>query len=338
MRNLLLFFAFTLSTAVAHAQPPPEKRVHIEGEVMDATAKDLYKEAWTARERADYATCYAKVRAALGIQETPGTLALRGDCALELGRPDEAAHFLARSRTLMPADTKQRVVDHVEARLAAAKTQVATVTIILTPTDTKLSIDGKPVELVDGVAFLLPGSHILRGEHPERPATEAPYQALAGSEDEVRLELVKGAPPPPPVPAPNGNHASRVHPAWPIVTGVLAAGAIGTGIGLAVAASGKGNDVDRLGSGLDAVGPIDGACSPGHRADVARCDELNEAVEQHDLLVGASIGLLAGGVALGVVTAVLAASAAEDGSDSATVVILPSAGPTGGGLSIRATF
>lgn len=228
MRRALIISALMLGTATVHAQPP-SGRDQLDDEKMDATAKDLYRQAREAANHGDFTTCYAKVRAALGIQETPGTLGLRGDCALDLGRPAEAAYYLSRSRSLLPPGTAANAVAYIEERLAAAKAQIATVTIETQPPAARVFIDDSPAERVEGVAFLPPGAHTVRAEHPNHESTEQKVVATAGSEQTIDLVL-KPLGTGVPEPDPNGDHLPD--DGHDDSMGMTIAGAVVGGVGL----------------------------------------------------------------------------------------------------------
>ncbi|HZF55829.1 MAG TPA: hypothetical protein VE093_44745 [Polyangiaceae bacterium] len=236
-------------------------------------AYETYKAAWNLRK----------------AYEIAGNL---GNVALELGRPREAAEYFAYSRSLFPEQGSPEKLAVIEAGLAEARSQVATVRVEVRRSgnaddggiaDAEVLGDERGVRRapLGRELFLDPGQYTLRARLLGYADGERVIQAKKGSVETVVLTLE-------PIRMPDGWRAAAKEGATSKATAeparewrlpVIAAGfsvatvGLGLGIGAAVHAgarhTAKNEEWIKL---YDAAG--ESACYAGGGPRGASCDEL----------------------------------------------------------------
>ncbi|MEZ4445936.1 MAG: hypothetical protein R3B72_43070 [Polyangiaceae bacterium] len=314
--------AFGLATSIARAEPM---------EALKDTAKALYEEAKAARERQEWDYCYAKAKAAWGVQRHPKIAAALGDCSLDLGRPREAAEHLRFYLDRQREGGDPAFVAYVEKRYAEAKAQIATVTVTVNDPEAAVFLDEAPIATGKPL-FIDPGVHRfvarLGRQEAVRSLTLAP-----GSESPIELTLSPDDEPPPTPPPPGGDPGSPEYP-WLVGIGAgLTAAGLGAAIGLTVAANGKASDVDDLQAAILRDHP--GGCSDA----IAACGDLDDALKSQETLHNAALGLWIGTGVLALATGAYALFAYPGGTDEEPAVsllplhLVPLLGPGYLGLS-----
>ena len=223
-------------------------------------------------------------REALADRGEPGRLR-----ALELGKFRDAAEHAAFYLQNAPADRRAKA----ELVLNRAKQKIGTLTVDAQPAGAEVQLDGALVgqaPLHDAV-FVDPGEHFVLVRAPGLPdATQR--VVLAAGEAKTLALTATAAPPPPPPPPPPAREGWRPGVAVLATGGVLAAGGLATGIGLTVAANGKG--ASRV-AALDTLGSS--GCAHPTGTGMSQCAALlNEANSQSTLANGAVAGFVVGGV------------------------------------------
>jgi len=290
VRSLLVLCAFVLTcTATSAAQAQDTE------EALTATAKELFDAASAASDEGRFDECYAKAKAAWGVQQHYKIAGGIGDCAQDVGRHLEAAQNLRYFLEHRPATLPPEVLKYMQKRLGEAKTKIATVTISCNVPDATIRIDGNDVP-AGKETFLEPGAHAIEAEAAgHEPAARNPELA-AGAEQTIELTLTPTAPTPPGNGAPlDGSDGISI--VWPIATGAVALVGFGIGIGGLVGAGGAQSDVDELNDKLDALAPEDNACKPTVAASLAGdCSSLQDAVGDHGTFERMAIaGFVVGG-------------------------------------------
>ncbi len=302
-------------------------------DVLTATAKDLYHQAKDARSQDDWTTCYAKAKAAWGVQRHPKIAAALGDCALDLGKARESAEHLSFFLEHRSPGAQAALVAYVEKRLSEAKSTIGAVRLQWSVPAATVLVDGQAVDGQPGdgkrLVFVEPGTHQLIASHPGYQQLERQLVVAAGDELEVSLTLVKA-----PGPS-NGDSPGGASTAVLVIGYGVAVVGLGIGVGLTVASTGEANEADETTAALEAA-PNPRPC-PGD----PRCQQVQDGREARDSLAnGAMAAYLIGGAALvGTSLYWLLSRAAEPVADSAARVrLVPALSPTLQGLWLTAPF
>jgi len=294
-------------------------------DALTETAKALYDQAKDARSQDDWATCYAKAKAAWGVQHHPRIAGPLGDCALDLGKARESAESLTFYLKHRSANDQPELVGYLEKRLEEAKSAVGTVRLQLSVPAATVLVDGQAVDgqLVDGkrLVFLEPGTHQLVATHPGYQQLERQLLVAAGGEHELSLTLLR-------IPVShNGESGPDAGSAYPWLVGsgiVLTTLGIGFGIGLAVAAN------DQLDEARQLEATQTGCAHP--------CAPVREAFADADTLYSVSGGLFIGAGLAAVATIAYGVLAPVLADPPASAAIVPSAGPGVAGVAVVGTF
>lgn len=209
-----------------------------EAEAPEATEGPVLEDATESRARAAlvravgeynagrYQEAYALFLRAHELEPTARTLRGLGMVLFELRRYADSARRLSAAlhHRVRPLTDRQR--EQTEALLERARAFLVRVVVHVSPRDALLTLDGVPVELIDGELDLDAGDYTLVAQCEGcRPRT-AHIHALAGERTEISLVLPStrdssGGPPPP-------IGAARPNLAAPAVT-------LGTGVALVLA-------------------------------------------------------------------------------------------------------
>jgi len=266
-------------------------------------AEKEFEAAWAARKSWDIA-------GNLGLTEAA------------LGRWDEAATHLDYALRHIGGLAKPEQRKALEDRFAEAKTHVAAVTVNA-PAGAAISVDGKPVGVgpLEAPVFLSPGDHTVEA----RLASSADglgITVVAGEKKAVTLTPAGGA-------LPTATASGSGSPPEPrsaapaVVFGGFAAAGFAIGIGFTV-------------SGVLAESGVEGTTCPGGPETCPQ--EAQDDIDRRNAFIPAGIaGFTVGAAALGAMIAYLAWPNPPS-SASATVRVVPAAGPTGAGLTITGGF
>jgi hypothetical protein len=312
-------------------------------ETPDATvATQLFNAGRDAMKSGDYRAACPKLAESARLDAKVGTLARLAECEEKLGNLASARGHWQQAVNLARADHDNRLA-HVEEELARVDKVVPKLLFAVdgeAPADLVIRVDELHVGLGSlGVPLPVdPGSHTVSAAAAgKKPWLTSLVTAADGAVTTVRvpaLETVPVAPTPvppvPPAPGPAPDHppaaasgASPLRSAGLVVGGV---GVVGLGVGAAFAVVAK-QKLDQSNSGP-------GACV-GNECPRLGFDARTDARNAGNF---ATVFLVAGGsVAAGGALMWLLAprGTPEPGPSSASLVVVPSAGPGGAGLFLR---
>jgi hypothetical protein len=297
-----------------------------EGSAMTDKARQLYEEGLSAYKKGQWAESRAALLAAWSLNKHWQIAGLLADCEEQIGRHRDAAEHAAYYLKNSPADRHDRATK----LLSSAKANIATLMLQVEPAGAEILIDGVSVgraPLAEPV-FVEPGAHNVVARIVGRPDAARALTLKAGSEERIPLTVGEAAVPPPIEPR-------SMVPV--VVLGGVAAFGFATGIGLYIAGSDKRSTGEELHKGiLDAHR----SCVPGASNYDTRCAEVDAVSGSADTLHRAGFGLLVGGGAAVVGTAVylLWPSSMTTTTTGASVRVLPVATTTSGGLFAIGTF
>ena len=323
------------ASATAAAASAPSAAQNVPQAARDE-ARQLYDAGRAAEAKKDLALAYQHYRAAYDLFHHWQIAGALGHVAFALGKQEEAARgldqFLREAEDLAPSERNQRTKERDDAKKGLA------LLTIRAPAGTKVFVDGLGVgtaPLGAGGVFVIPGERKVTGKLGDVTMT-ATATAVVG-EKGVETELgvtaapeVTAAPTSPataaPTAAPTGTSpGAGVWFSPPRSTIIWAGGAvvlagIAVGIGSAVAASAKGEEVNRLCPG--------GLC-PGGMEETGQGHE-NQWATLSNVSFGFFLG--AGLAAAGTVTLALALPGAS-GKRAAVRVH-----PMGAGLGVTGSW
>ena len=340
---MLFALAFTAS-APASAQPagqPPAQG-------SAAQAEEHFQKGKALSKAGKVPEAYQSYLKAWELKKTYDIAGNLGSSELKLGKYRDAAVHLAYSLRNLPDTAALEQRQRVQQLLDEAKTQIGTITVIV-------SIDGATVTL-NGVSLGLspiaddqyvdPGATVtVEAKRDGYKTVSQSVTATKGGKYETKLILLPDAggtpvitPPPPPPEKVEREGQNKI----PIIVG--AAGAvIGIGLGavFTVIANGAASDAD------DGTPPGDSsACLDP--AIATQCSELQSSLKKSDTFSNLAMGsFIAGGVlAIGTVAYVLFAprgmlttsTTTTGASGPVTVSATPVMGADGGGLFLKGTW
>jgi PEGA domain len=240
-----LLTALLLVAPVVVAAPPTDD---------DATSQriaELYQRANVLYGKKSLAEAEALYREAWKLKKTYDVACNFGAIELDLGRPREAAEYLTFALQEFPAGEKPAAREQIKARLTLARSQVGAVRVRVNVAGAQVSVGDRVIgnAPIEDEVFVDPGLVTVSASAPGYEQTLSRVSVAKGGSADVELSLV------------------QARPRWPmVVTGVLAAGGLAAGAGLAVAANAKGGDAAAvratLGGGRSqCVGLTGGSCT-----------------------------------------------------------------------------
>jgi len=294
--SFALVLTVTALAPLAHAQPSRPAPAAASGTRADdlahkgndlalkhkwTEAAALFRQAWALKQSYD-------IGGNLGISE------------LALGNHRDAAEHLAFALGHFPANGKPEHRELLREKLAKAREQVGARTIEVDVAGAEVWVDGARIGAAPlaGEVFLDPGTRTVEARLAGYESAKRTIDVTKGSSDTITLVLRRSVATPPPV-AP----VVEKRPIWPaVVSGVLAAGGLAAGVGLTVAANGKGRDAATLRAKLGGGRSTCAGTTTG-----ADCGTLADALRSQGTLAKAALGsfviggaFAAAGVGLGV--------------------------------------
>ncbi len=260
-------------------------------------AAKLKAEGLKAMAAKDFRRAYELLGEALNNQKSFDLADAYGSAALELNKFREAAEYLAWSVAHAPPDQN---MDPTRKKLAAAKTECATVRLGANVTGADLFVDGTKVGAapLENERYLEPGPHVFEATHPDYVAARSDRTVPKSVDSVVDLVLKRKAAGRTDPPGPDGP-ADTTGPCWWPAIAFFSAGAVSLGIGGALVgvATSKKNTARDLSDGIAADG---GGCRPAADGFATRCDELESILSSADRMTWGYRGaFLAGGVLVG---------------------------------------
>ncbi|WP_129346045.1 PEGA domain-containing protein [Sorangium cellulosum] len=246
--------------ALAHAQGDSARvpAAETDGE----RAAPWFQEGLRAADETRWADAEAAYLKAWAITKTFDVAGNLGVVELKLGKPRQAAIYLAFSLRKAPPSTKAAKLDRLRRLIEQAKKLIGVVRARVTPPDAEVLVDGKPlpVEETAEEIFLEPGTHRITARRGGYIEGEKVVTVAAGTAQEVTLALAErpaataAMPPATVLPTPSGaTPAARVdvvpeaRRSWVPVIALGAASAVGLGVavGFTLAANAASADASR---------------------------------------------------------------------------------------------
>ncbi|WP_437735850.1 PEGA domain-containing protein [Sorangium sp. So ce1335] len=336
-----------LLAPVAGAQPAAPRAEAQETDALTDRARQLFQDGVKAAKAGKWADAHAAFLAAWSLKPHYQIASNLGVACLKVGKPRDAAEYLARYLREAPA-TKVNERQLAEASLQEARSKVAAVTVQVAPEGAEVIVDGATVgraPLADPV-FLDPGQHEVGAKLDGYTPQTRPIAATAGGTTTVVLDLsrkpepaaVRPAPGPrvPPTPAASGDGGRTAV----LVGGGIAAGAaVIAGVAFTLVANGKASDAEEKYRAPELAGGGDSSCwKPVEPGLEQPCDRLNELVHGEYLFRNVAMWSFIGGgaVALGTLGYYLLASPPSEPRDQ--VRASPFVTPGGGGVVVGGSF
>jgi len=238
MRAALIAVALAMPCvlhAPAHAKPPPKKPVKPEPpetrppEQVEADRR--FKAGVALFKDAKYAEALTEFERAYEIAPHPLVLYNIAGCHRELLHYSEAVTYYGRFLVDGAGKVPQARLAAAQGELDAILALVTRVTVVVSPADASLSVDGAPLDHPAMPLILTPGEHRLAARAPGRRDAERSVRAIAGDVVTVELALAEPAAPTAPPPA----IAAGAEPAHPAPAARRFAVGAGFGTNLALA-------------------------------------------------------------------------------------------------------
>src|SRR5262249_55427610 len=146
-----------------------------------------------AFEQRKWAEAAAAYQGAWKLARTFDVAANLGEVVLHLGRPREAAKYLAFSLRAAPPSAKAAQRERTRHFLDEARQQVGAIRLRTNVADARATIDGALVEPEDlpFELFLDPGAHTIEAQREGYGPARTTIQVGAGSTQDVSLMLVR---------------------------------------------------------------------------------------------------------------------------------------------------
>ncbi|MBI4701518.1 MAG: PEGA domain-containing protein [Deltaproteobacteria bacterium] len=325
--------AAALAAPPAAAWGPGSDESTPAGSSAEQRAAALFDEGTALYRQSRFAEAEAKFQQSWDLRQTFDAAANLGDCELYGGQHREAAEHLAFARRSLPLSAAPALRARIEQRLAEAKSHVVTLQVRCNVAGALVRLGGQLAGTtpLPGPLFADPGPIAVEvSREGYRPASKRIDRA-AGTSVELDLTLAPGAP--------AGTTPDAGEPGWraasPWLVGagaVLAAGALGAGIGLRARGSAQEDDADALRAQYEQAGR---GCAGG-------CPELRQAYADADTSYDLSTGMLVGsGVAALATVGLAIAWATSDrsaGQAPASAILVPLATPSMAGAMLLVRF
>lgn len=325
MRRGLACVAFLLGVSMAHGAraAEPEETPQSEDDFF-ARGKALFAEGKYAEAYEAYKQAWARERS----YDVAGNL---GNVEVKLGRWADATEHLTYARDHLPpsleAERKREVLARITELLSEVRAKVTEVDLVIQPKHAAIAVDGHARErIVPDKLWLEPGDHKLEVSADGHQPAVRTMRATAGGHQRVELALHPLGKKPATAVSDNGPSLAL------IVTGaVVGAAGIGVGIGLVVAAEGKGDDRRAVAEGL-----ASNACGAG-TTRTAECQQIEDLSAEENTLRNVGIASLVAGGTIGIATLVYALWPREEGEEAA-FIIAPSITPGTATIVVKGSF
>lgn len=327
MQGLSLVVAAGLVSCPALAQParPPSSSA-----AAASRAESLFQEGMRAVAQKQWADAERKFLAAFALNPSYDVAANLGQTQFRLGKHREAAQHLAHAVKNWPLVGKKEPRVLAEKRLAQLRGLLGSLTIAVDVPGATVLVDGTEMgrsPLLMEV-FVDPGSHVVEAKLEGYQDAKAVVEVGKGAKGSPSLKMVRvqeeQGPPPTATTAPPKR---SIVPG--IVVGGVALASFAVGIGLRVAGSAKHSRAVELST---ALGAERRSCVKGASNFDVRCAELGEAASSSDRLRNAATGVLIGGGAAALASALYLVWPAQ------RVAVTPVTSGSGAGLWVTGEF
>lgn len=280
-----------------------------------AAAKEAFSVAWREQQTYDIASN-------LGVAE------------LMLGEPAAAAGHFDYALAHLPPSASVATKEGLQRNFAKAKSEVGTLVVHIGVPDARVRVDGSEIGTapLPGPIYVKPGSHeisVYKDGYAEVTHSET---LAAGEEKAVTYDL-----------APlKIEEATSSKPSVAVIGTGLGVGLLGLGVGVGFTIAANGASADRddalrsIGGGSAGLKDRCGAGTPF----VAECAAISDAsATRNSNTVGAIVAYTVGGAALvGTAIYALVTSSQSNASKATGLLILPTMGPTSGGILWTQSF
>jgi hypothetical protein len=265
---------------------------------MTKKARQLYAEGVKAYQLARWEEARASFLAAWALAKHYTIAGNLADCEMRLGLYRDAAEHLAyyvrevaKDGSSTPDERKDGQRHYDEARA-----KVASVVVRVNVPAADLYVDGKSIGKSPLVSplFLDAGPHELEARSEGYLSAKTTVDAKVGTSRDIALELKRAYVVPPVLP-PSGGPS----PVWIAVSGALAVGGLGAGIGFTAAANGKSSDAETIGAKLPGRSFCTGKPLAAFTSD---CSTLKATLSQQSTMSNAALVSFAAGGAFALMT------------------------------------
>ncbi len=316
---LLALLAAGTTAKSASAQPSDQ------GAAADRAAS-LYRQGNAAFEQKKWPEAEAAYLEAWRLARTFDVASNLGEVELKLGKPREAAVFLAFSLRNAPPSAKAAQRERTRHFLDEATQKIATLRVSANVSSATLTVDGAPVapEEMGPELFVSPGTHVLAAKADGYVEARTTVEAAAGSSQDVTLTLA-------PVPPPRRSVVPGV------VMGSVAGAALVTGLGLFAGGRAKLSTAHDMNAAILGAGH---SCVTTAANYDPTCADLYSTASTSNTLQKAGVGLMvgAGAAAVGTVIYFVLRPTGAKPSSTGTLLVTPTLSPGAAGLVFSGAF
>ena len=322
------FVGVLASALPVRAQPAPAAATKSEGDALTRKARQLYAEGVKAYQQAKWEEARASFLAAWALAKHYTIAGNLADCEMRLGLYRDAAEHLAYYVREVVNDDTSTTDERKAARrnYDEARGKVASLTVRVNLPAAELYLDEKLIgksPLPDPL-FLDTGSHVLEARSEGYRSVKAVVDAKPGMSREIPLELKRADMGPPVLP-----RSAGLSPVWVVVSGALAVGGLGAGIGFTAAANGKHSDAQTLGAKLPGRSVCMGTPAAAFTSD---CSTLKATLSQQSTMSSAALVTFAAGGAFALVTVGLGVWGLKAPATKVGLHVAPIVGSREGGI------
>lgn len=340
----ILLPLLTALPALATAAPADPKSAEA-GKVLDP-ADALFDKGKAAFNTGKVEEAYALYQKAWELKQTYDIAGNLAQVELKLGKKREAFEHITFALAHFPPSATTDPRPALEKVLAGLRQQLGALRITLNVPGAKVSIDGRVLADTQSLAevFVEPGPHTIVAELAGYASATATETATAGAPDEVKLTLVKEAPPrkiePPKLPVQNpklpDEAMSRTRRSVVITGLVVGVVALGTGITMTLVSNKKSSDASTQ---LDDVVKAGGSNACNKATFQSPCDTLDSTyIARGSTKNVAIIGYVTAGVGFGGAALAYALWPRTKAEKLNAIRVLPAIGPRDQGLVVVGSF
>jgi hypothetical protein len=203
---LLLLLLGVSSRALAQQSAPVSEEPSAEAEALEHPAyREAFQAGVEAFDRRSYREARERFTQAHALWSNARTWRVLGYCAFELAEYPSAIELLERALASQERPLTDAQRTETEDVLRRARGYVTAVTLLTTPADARVDVDGVQIALdPEHVARLAVGPHAIDVRAPDYYPAQRQIEVIAGTPQTVQIELTALPAPPSPV-----QHAPR---------------------------------------------------------------------------------------------------------------------------------
>jgi hypothetical protein len=324
---LLLAASFAVAVPATAADPLKSAKGAAANKQKDR-ADTLFDQAGDARDAGRFADAERLLLEAWSLKQTHDVAANLGLVQLKLGKLAQGAQRLAWALQNFPPSESAKTRRALAQELATARSKIGALRIQPSVDGADVTVNGQPVDattLADEV-FVEPGTVTVTASRTGYVTATRTLSVIPGAEtQQVPLALV-------PAPMPVGSGGAR-KPL--IITGAVLAGAgVVMGVALTVVSNTKAGTAETT---LDALVKSNGSSACSGTTVPASCSAIPDAIRGKNAFGTAAAWSFIGGGAVGAATLIYALAAPKT-ARTGSVVVAPTVGIGGGGLTIAGAW